>query len=269
MTATRKSEWNARIYHEVSSPHVAWGATVIDRLELNGGEFVADVGCGTGRVTAALLERIPDGRVIAIDRSANMIEEARDHLEPRFPGQVSFLQADLVTISPSDIGEPVDLVFSTATFHWIQDHDALFANLFALLCPGGLLVAQCGGGPNLQRQVDRSVALMNAAPYRSYFEGWDSPKFYAGREGTADRLHAAGFVDVETSLIAAPTVLDDAQSFTTFLTNVIFREHLMQLPNESLKSSFISELTRLATTDDPPYSLDYWRLNMRGLRPDS
>lgn len=267
MTSANVSEWNAGVYHQVANPHVEWGLKVLDGLELNGDETVADVGCGTGRVTAELLNRLPGGRVIAIDRSANMIEEAKSHLEPRYGDQVGYLQADLLTIQPSDIGEPVDLVFSTATFHWIRDHDTLFSRLFALLKPEGRLVAQCGGGPNLKRHVDRSIVLMNADPWRPFFERWDSPKFYADQPDTFERLQHAGFIDVETSLIAAPTTLAGSETFTVFLTNVVFREHLMQLPDQTLQDSFIAGLTRQAVDDNPPFSLDYWRLNMRGTRP--
>jgi trans-aconitate methyltransferase len=195
-----------------------------------------------------------------------MIEEARAHLEPRFGNQVSILQADLIAIEPSDIGEPVDLVFSTATFHWIRDHDTLFSRLFALLKPGGRLVAQCGGGPNLKRHVDRAVALMRSEPWRPHFLHWNAPQFSVDAVATAERLRKAGFVDVQTALSAAPTTLDDAEAFATFMTNVVFREHLMQLPDRALQDAFIAELTRHAFDDDPPYSLDYWRLNMRGTR---
>lgn len=267
MTSANTSEWNASVYHHVSNPHVGWGLTVIDSLQLRGDETVADVGCGTGRVTAELLDRLPNGEVVAIDRSANMINEARAHLQPRYGRQVRYLQADLLAIQPSDIGEPVDLVFSTATFHWIRDHDTLFANLFALLKPGGRLVAQCGGGPNLERHVDRAEMLMGSGPWRRFFQDWESPKFYADEQGTSARLLRAGFIEVETSLVSAPTTLADAETFSTFMTNVVFREHLMQLPDPPLQASFVDELTRQAVDDDPPFSLDYWRLNMRGWRP--
>jgi trans-aconitate methyltransferase len=169
VTRANTTEWNAGIYHKVSNPHVGWGASLIDGLDLQGNETVADAGCGSGRVTADLLDRLPAGKVIAVDRSANMVEEAQAHLTPRFGDRASVLQADLLDLTPDDLGEPVDLVFSTATFHWIRDHDKLFTRLFALLKPGGRLVAQCGGGPNLQRHVDRAVVLMKSNPWRPYF----------------------------------------------------------------------------------------------------
>lgn len=260
-------EWNAQVYHRASNPHVSWGAGVVGAATLQGDERVADVGCGTGRVTEQLLERLPLGSVIAIDRSQNMIDEARTHLESRFPGKVTFLQGDLLELTPEDVGQPVDVVFSTATFHWIRDHDTLFRNLFAITSPGGRLVAQCGGGPNLQRHVDRAEAMMARDTFRQWFDGWDVPKFYADLEGTSQRMQRAGYTNVDTSLIEAPVVLGDATEFRTFMANIVFREHLEQIQSESGRDAFLAELTELAASDDPAFLLDYWRLNMRGERP--
>ena len=56
-------DWDARTYDRVADPMTRWGAAVLDRLALDGDERVLDAGCGTGRVTEALAERLPRGRV--------------------------------------------------------------------------------------------------------------------------------------------------------------------------------------------------------------
>ena len=58
----RTTEWDASSYHRLSAPQFSWGRQVIERLRLEGGETVMDAGCGTGRLTALLLERLPRGR---------------------------------------------------------------------------------------------------------------------------------------------------------------------------------------------------------------
>ena len=161
-----------------------------------------------------------------------MIEEARTHLASRFGNHVSFLQRDLLELTLADIAEPVNVVFSTATFHWIRDHATLFRNLYSILEPDGRLVAQCGGGPNLKRQVDRAEAMMQSEPYRRWFDGWEVPKFYADTESTAMRMRDAGFIDVETALVEAPVVLGDHEEFKTFMTNIVFREHVQQIDDK-------------------------------------
>ncbi|HEY7030106.1 MAG TPA: class I SAM-dependent methyltransferase [Thermomicrobiales bacterium] len=260
-------EWNAAVYHRVAQPHVGWGAKVLARLNLRGDETVLDAGCGTGRLTAEVLERLPSGRVIAFDRSQNMLDKAREELAPRFGDRVRYVQGDLQTIGPTTIGEPVDVVFSTATFHWIADHARLFAGLFALLRHGGRLEAQCGGGPNIAALRARAGDLVNSPTYAAFFAGWPGPWTFADDATTADRLRAAGFVDVATDLEEAPTLLPDAATYHDFLRDVIFGVHLARLPDDALRHTFVDTLTRAGATDDPPFSLDYWRLNMSARKP--
>src|SRR5512132_2397634 len=143
-------DWDAETYDAIADPQFRWGAAVVDRLELVGDETVLDAGCGSGRVTALVAERLPRGRVIALDGSTSMLETARGRLAP-FGQRIRFVLADLM--APLPIDEPVDAVLSTATFHWVPVHDALFAHLGAVLLPGGRLVAQCGGAGNLDSVV--------------------------------------------------------------------------------------------------------------------
>lgn len=260
------AEWDAQTYHRVSDPHVVWGGPVLDRLPLRGDETVMDAGCGTGRVTAQLLERVPAGHVIAVDRSAAMLEEAEAFLRPRFGERVSFIQADLVDLDRM-LTAPVDRIFSTATFHWIADHDALFAALFASLVPGGWLVAQCGGGPNIARFREHVATVAAREPFAPHLAGWPGPWHFASAEATAERLAKAGFREIETVVIAAPVTQPDRAAYAEFIRSVVLGEHLARLPTEDLKGEFVDALTDLAAQDDPPFTLDYWRLNIRAQRP--
>lgn len=261
----QSSEWDAASYHRLSAPQFSWGRRIVERLTLRGDETVMDVGCGTGRLTAMLLERLPRGRVAAVDLSQNMLEEASAHLGPRFGGQVRFVRADLASL-PFDKG--FDGVFSTAAFHWVPDHERLFRSLYKSLKPGGWLVAQCGGGPNIARLMRRASVLMATEPYAAYFSGWKDSKVFADDVTTAERLRAEGFVDVETGLEPAPTVLSGADEFREFLTTVNMHAHLARLPEGPLRRRFVEELTKQAAQDDPPYSLDYCRLNISARRPE-
>ena len=73
-------DWNASSYDAISTPQQTWGASVLERLELRGDERVLDAGCGTGRVTEMLLDRLPDGHVVAVDGSPSMVAAARRRL---------------------------------------------------------------------------------------------------------------------------------------------------------------------------------------------
>ena len=257
-------EWDAASYHRVSGPQTSWGQRVLDRLELRGDERTIDAGCGTGRLTGELLERLPRGRVIAIDRSWNMLLTARANLRPSYGDRLAFVQVELPRL-PFDSW--ADLVFSTATFHWVRDHDALFAAILESLRPGGRVFAQCGGGPNLAGAHALAEAVMRSAPFAPWFDGWLGVWEFATAELTAQRLGHAGFVDVATSVEPAPTTLADEAAYREFVTTVIYNAHLSRLPDAILRARFVDEVTQRASRQDPPFTLDYWRLNIDARRP--
>jgi trans-aconitate 2-methyltransferase len=265
-TAAPGAEWNARAYHRLSNPMQTWGEAMVERLSLRGDETALDLGCGSGRLTTFLLRRLPTGRVIAIDRSANMLEAAREHLEPEFGRRVDYLQASLDEL---DMDQVADLAFSNAALHWVRDHPRLLRGIFAALRPGGWLIAQCGAGPNIARIRERAGRLMALPAYQPYFEGWPGPWEFAYPEVMADRLTAAGFVDVETSMFEAPFELSTYEETRDFFENVILGTHLARIPDAALRAAFLQSMADQSAADDPPYRQDYWRLNLRARRPAS
>ena len=256
-------EWNADAYHRVSDPQLAWGLAVLGRLRFIGHERVLDVGCGTGRLTEHLAWRLPRGRVIAVDLSAPMLAAARSYLEPLVGRRVVFARADASALPFRDA---VDAVFSTATFHWVPDHERLFRSLLAALKPGGRLVAQCGGGPNLARMLERCGELIASPPFERYFAGWEAPWLCADAASTARRLADAGFVAVDTSEQYAPVALPSAEAFRDFITHVICQPYLARIADPELQSRFIDLLVEQYAGDHPAFELDYWRLNVAGRR---
>ncbi len=253
-------EWNSSVYHRLSAPQVTWGKKVLARLWLRGDELVLDAGCGTGRLTGELLEALPGGRVVGVDLSQNMLSSAREHLA-QSGGRVSLVACDL---SHLPFANAFDGIVSTAAFHWVLDHDRLFGNLYRALAPGGWLEAQCGGGPNIARLRQRANALAASRQFAAYFEGFREPWLFEDAESSAETLRRAGFIDVETSVEPALTILDNAEHYREFVPNIILRRHLENIPSAAERAQFMARLTEQAAEDDPPFSLDYWRLNLRG-----
>jgi trans-aconitate 2-methyltransferase len=248
------SDWDAERYHRLSAPQQAWGRAVLARVDPAPGARVLDLGCGTGRLTAELA-RAPGILVTGLDRSASMLAEAAAASLPH----VMLVRGDGAALPflPSSF----DLVFSTATFHWIADHDRLFAEVHAILKPHGRLVAQCGGGPNLARLIGRAHALMESTAFAERFRGWSDPWQFATVDDTRARLARAGFESIEVSLEPAPTQMADADAFRDFISCVCVRHHVDRLPPGE-RPAFVAALTDLAAGDSPPFTLDYWRLNL-------
>jgi len=255
-------EWNAAAYHVVSEPQFAWGLRVLDRVHITGSEHVLDAGCGSGRLTKELADRVPQGCVVACDLSENMIRAASETLGDA-PGRF-VVRADL---SELPFQSAFDLVFSTATFHWIRDHGRLFRELRGALRAGGRLEAQCGGGPNLASIHARADALASQPEFREAFRGWEEPWLFATPEATEVRLRAAGFERARCWFEHAPTTFPGAAPFREFVETVVLRPYLSRISTSALRTRFLKALVSKAATDDPPFTLDYWRLNISAKAP--
>jgi trans-aconitate 2-methyltransferase len=245
-------DWDATSYERMSAPLEAMGREVLDRLDLAGDERVLDAGCGTGRVTAALLERLPRGDVVAVDGSPAMVEAARE----RLGDSVELHVADLVEL---ELDRPVDAILSTATFHWIADHDRLFGRLLDVLVPGGRLVAQCGGAGNIAALQAAARTVGEREPFAAALAGWPGPWNFAGTRETAERLTRLGWVDVWTWYQHVRVEPDDPHKY---LGTVALGEHLERL-EEPLRGWFVEQV--LDRLDEPV--VDYVRLNILARSP--
>jgi trans-aconitate 2-methyltransferase len=246
-------EWDAAVYDRVSDPQFEWAQEFLARLELEGDEVVLDAGCGSGRVTKLLLERLPEGRVIAVDGSESMVEMAREAL-----GERADVRA--VDLAELELNEEVDLVFSNAVFHWILDHRNLFARLHRALWPGGRIVAQCGGAGNVA-SFARVVAEVAADPrYGDHFTDMKGIWNFATPQDTESILAETGFEDVHCWL--QPKQVQPAEPIA-FLRTVTLGPHLKLLPDE-LQEEFIA---KVAEGMGDPVTLDYVRLNIEAHKP--
>ena len=243
------SDWDAATYDRIADPMTRWGARVLERLVLHPGDTILDAGCGSGRVTEMLLDRLVGGHVVALDASPSMLAEARRRLTPH--GQrVSFVEADLLQLTPAILGAraPVDAVLSTATFHWVPDHDRLFANLASVMRPGASLVAQCGAAGNIRALLEAvaSTGVERAGTW-----------VYATVEQTRARLERAGFEPEDVWTHPEPTRLERGAELETYLETVCLRAHVAELPEDE-RAPFIAAVA--AAMPEPV--IDYVRLDI-------
>jgi len=228
------------------------GAAVLERLRIAGDETVLDAGCGSGRVTELLAERLPEGRVIGVDASPSMIEAAGERLQGLVEaGRVTLRCADLLEL---ELDTPVDAVLSTATFHWIADHDRLFERVRAALRSDGQFVAQCGGEGNIDVLRAHAREVTEREPYAQHFAAWRAPWNYAPAELTSARLERAGFAEAECWLEPSPQRPEEPRAFLS----IVLAPHCQLLPQE-LREPFMDDV--LAKVGEPVI-VDYVRLNI-------
>jgi len=243
--------WDARTYDRSSEPQQAWASEVLARLEgIAPDATVLDVGCGTGRVTEALLALVPEGRVLGFDASADMVALARNRLGDR----AEVWCQDALDL---DLDEPVDAILSTATLHWVTDHDRLWAQLARALRPGGMMEIQCGGEGNIDGVREVIEAVANACAPELL--GW-SPWVFAGPRDTERRLWEAGFTETRCWLEQRPTYPKD---LAAFVPTSILAAHLARLPEER------REQFAAAVVAGVRLPLDYVRLNISAVRGEN
>jgi trans-aconitate 2-methyltransferase len=240
--------WDAAAYHRLSDWQEREGVALIDRLELRGDETVLDAGCGTGRVTRHLVERLPRGRVIAVDVAPEMLTEARRNLAD-VADRVEIVRADLTELA---LDEPVDAVFSGAVLHWVLDQDLLYARLHAALPTGGRLLAWYGGEGSHEVLYRTADAIATEEPFAPYFDGWSLPIVWPSVAETVARLERQSFVDVECRI--EPNVLEDVP--VEYFRMLSLSIYLDELPS-ALADEFVE---RVLATQPRPYTTHINRL---------
>ena len=254
MSGTR--DWDGSTYDRISAPQQQWGREVLERLPLRGDETVLDAGCGSGRVTELLVERLPRGRAIAVDASPSMVAAARERLRER--ADVRLMDLQQLDLQRLELQEPLDAILSTATFHWIPDHELLFARLRAALRPGGRLVAQCGGEGNVRATRAAAEAVAAREPFEPYMRGWSGPWNFSSAELAHERLLAAGFAQARCWCHDVTVYPPEPREF---LRSVNLGSHLQRLPQE-LREPFVDAVYEIV---GERYRIDYVRLNIEAV----
>jgi trans-aconitate 2-methyltransferase len=256
--------WDAEVYDRIGTPMRKWAQRVIDDLALRGDETVLDAGCGSGSVTFDLLQKLPHGKVVAIDASAEMIASLKKAIAERQETRVTPLQASLTDFT---LAEPVDAVFSNAVFHWIPDDAALFGCLFRATKPGGRLRAQCGGFGNNQRVLEVVASVRGQSRFGRHLGAFTDSKKYRTPQDAQTALERAGWHDVRASLFDAPIPFDDHAAAALYIKTILLRDHVARLPEELRDPYCLAVVDETVRRHGEPYVADYVRLDLWASKP--
>lgn len=238
--------WDPRDYAASSASQAKWARELMGRIEWRGDERVLDVGCGDGRLTAELAQRVPQGGVTGIDASEEMIAHASEtHPVEDYPN-LRFLRMDAREI---ELTEQFDLVLSNAALHWVDDHPAFLHGAATALRGGGRLLVSCGGKGNADEVYAAVRAEMRAPAWRQYFRGLSKPYFFHAPSDYERWLPQAGFQATEIRLVAKDSVYEDAEGFEGWFRTT-WLPYTQRVPEEQ-REAFVASVTRRYETIRP------------------
>lgn len=255
----KRTYWNADVYDKIGTPMRGWAQQVIDDLGLKGNETVLDAGCGSGSVTLDLWEKVKDGKIYALDSSPDMIARLRATLAERGIENIVPMQTDLTRFT---LNEQVDVVFSNAVFHWVQDDTGLFGSLARATKSGGRLRAQCGGGENNKKLMAATREVEKRIPYAEHLSGRVETRKYRTENQGVEALEANGWKNARANVFPSDVVFDDIDSAVLYLKTIILQQQASALPAE-LSDQFLRDvIDEVIIRHGAPFVADYVRLDL-------
>jgi trans-aconitate 2-methyltransferase len=242
-----KRDWDAADYVAHSAAQQEWARELIDKLRLRGDEDVLDIGCGDGRATAQIAERLPEGSVLGVDKSANMIELAGRQFPPAGYRNLRFRRMDATRLV---LPRTFDAAFSTAVLHWVKDHEAILRGVRACLRPGGRLLFQMGGRGNVAEALAVVDGVVVRPRWRGYFDGFVSPYHFCSSEEYKAWLPRAGFRVGRAELIPKDMTHAGPAAFRGWLRTTWF-PYADCVPAD-LRDAFLEDVATAYAAAHPP-----------------
>jgi len=242
-------KWDADDYGRSSSAQQVWARELLAKLRLQGSESVLDIGCGDGKVTAEIGALVPNGRVVGIDSSPEMVRFAARSFGGESAHNLLFLLRDAREL---DFAEEFDVVFSNATLHWVIDHEPVLRGISRALKPGGRVLLQMGG----QGNAAEILALMDGLPadpkWQCYFPEPVSAYGFYGPEEYAGWLIAAGLTPVRLELLAKDMAQPGKEGLASWLRTT-WLPYTQRVP-EKLRDEFVADVVERYVQSHPPDS---------------
>lgn len=250
--------WDARTYDKASiNVQLEWGRKLLEKRQWVGNEIVMDAGAGSGNLTKILADKVPRGKVFAVDADSNMVHKAKSNLSDYKNVQVIHSSMDKVYL-PIE----VDVIFSNAALHWILDQEALFSHFWQLLKPNGELLIEGGGGKNLEMTIPVIFKIMQSDQFKEYFVNWKPTWYFRMPEETERLLQNIRFRDIQVNLSRKSTSFSDRESFAIFVKTVIMKPFLGYIPGPKKKDEFLDAFLDELERSDQSWSLDFMLLSI-------
>lgn len=181
-------KWDAEKYDTVVAPQAEAGEELIDMADIHRADFVLDVGCGTGKLTARIAGFAHDGTVIGLDPSAEMLGRAKRLCQLR--KNMVFIQ---MPAQAMDFDDQFDLIFSNSALHWIKEQEQVLGLVYNALRKGGRLAFQLPAENFCPEFFEYAEGALRELSLERFFAGWERPWFLPDRDTYRALLRSAGF----------------------------------------------------------------------------
>jgi trans-aconitate 2-methyltransferase len=217
-----------------------------------------DAGAGSGNLTKILANKVPQGKVYAVDADPNMVHQAKSNLK-------EYKNVEVVhsSMEKANLSTKVDVIFSNAALHWVLDQEGLFLHFRQLLKPNGELLIEYGGRGNVETVLSLIFKVMHSDQFKKDFVNWKQAWYFPKADETEQLLQRAGFRDIQANLFSQATSFPDRQSFANFVKTVIMKPFLGYLHDAKNKEQFLEEfLKEVERSGGSKWSLYYMRLGV-------
>ncbi len=267
MVLDKDNRWDAETYHKISNIQEEWAIEILEKRKIKGDEVILDAGCGSGRVTRLIANKVKIGKIYAVDIDVNMISNAKVNLKDFT--NVIIIQSDLINLK---LPEKMDLIFSNAVIHWIFDHEKLFKNFWDILKSGGELLIQFGGKDNLGTIPIIADKVIKDNGFSQYFENWKIPWNFNSVENISKILKEIGFKNIHVNSEKKIAKFANLEEYRVFMKTVVLKPYLSYLStdNNNKKEIFMDEFIKETQNyyhdqgikQNPKLEIDYTRLNI-------
>lgn len=262
-------QWDPELYRHNSSVQNNLAQELVTQLQqrLRGDEAILDVGCGDGRISAAIHDFVPRGRVLGIDVSEPMLTYARRQYGSLANSGLEFQSGSADSLSWRD---EFDYIVSFSALHWVQNHERVLDGMYRCLKPGGRIMLQFGASGNVAELINASHTLINKPHWKPYFEQFQPAWYFFEREEYSSLVKRSGFSESSVRINRQRSELVNIDRFKKWLF-AVWRPFLHRLP-EQMHRDFIRELVpeylrRRPLGADGSVEVEMVRLEIEARRP--
>lgn len=227
--------WQAQEYHDLSIAQYTAAINMLKRLQISEKDNILDIGCGSGRISAEIAEMIISGTILAIDKSGEMIQFAKDRFPKKNHPNLRFRVQDVQKV---DYKDKFDLVFSCFALQWIEDKNIFFQKVYQSLKKNGRLaiIVPLGISPELEQAINSVIIL---SKWHSYYQSFN-PNWFFSTSHTIEYLAKENNFRVNHfSTCIQEVSFPTREAFETYV--LLWFVYLMPLP-EKLKRIFFEEV---------------------------